>query len=112
MGRALRKYLAVTGVTIQSGLAYPLGTFARAGLMAIVIFVFAQLWGTTFRLSGRTVVAGFDLPRMVWYLVLTETIVMSCPRLFSKIDQEVKGGELAYVLNRPYSYALFQYATY
>jgi ABC-2 type transport system permease protein len=108
----LRKYVEVLVVTAQSSLAYPVDTLARAGFMAVVIFVFIQLWTVTFQLSGRSSAAGFDLPRMIWYLVLTETIIMSCPRTFSKIDQEVKSGDLAYTLNRPYNYALFHYATY
>ncbi|HEX5417885.1 MAG TPA: ABC-2 family transporter protein [Chloroflexota bacterium] len=112
MSRHLKKYLAVLSITAQSGLAYPLDTFARCGFMAMVLFVFAQLWTATFQLSGRPLVGGFDLPRMIWYLVLTETIIMSCPRVFTKIDQEVKNGDLAYTLNRPYNYALFQYAAY
>lgn len=112
MRRMLNKYLAVIGVTVQSGLAYPLESFARVGFMVMVIFVFIQLWSTTFRVTGRAVVAGFDLPRMIWYLVLTETVVMSSPTIFSKIDGEVKNGDVAYVLNRPYSYVLFQFATY
>lgn len=112
MPPALRKYVEVLAVTARSALAYPVDTLARAGFMAVVIFVFIQLWTVTFQLSGHSSVAGFDLPRMVWYLVLTETIIMSCPRTFIRIDQEVKSGDLAYTLNRPYNYALFQYATY
>lgn len=112
MFQSASKYLAILSITAQSGLAYPLDTFARCGFMAMVIFVFAELWTTTFQLSGRALVGGFDLPRMIWYLVLTETIIMSCPRVFTKIDQEVKNGDLAYTLNRPYNYALFQYAAY
>lgn len=112
MGRSARKYLEVVVVTARSSLAYPVDVLARAGFMAVVIFVFVQLWTVTFALSGQSTVAGFDLPRMVWYLVLTETIIMSCPRTFSRIDQEVKSGDLAYTLNRPYNYAFFQFATY
>jgi ABC-2 type transport system permease protein len=110
--RAAGKYVEVLLITAQSSLAYPVDAFARSGFMALVILVFAQLWTVTFQISGRTSVGGFDLTRMIWYLVLTETIIMSCPRTFSKIDLEVKSGDLAYVLNRPYDCALFQYATY
>lgn len=108
----LRKYSEVLVVTAQSTLAYPLDVLARSDLMAVVIFVFIQLWAVTFQVSGRTSVGGFDLPRMIWYLALTETIIMSCPRTFTLIDQDVKSGDLAYTLNRPYNYALFQFATY
>ncbi len=112
MRAALAKYVAVGLVTAQSALTYPLESFARAGFMAVVIFVFSQLWTVTFQLSDRRAVGGFDLPRMIWYLVVTEAIALSCPRLFTRIDEDVKTGNLAYVLNRPYSYALFQYASY
>ncbi|MBI2940708.1 MAG: ABC-2 family transporter protein [Chloroflexi bacterium] len=112
LGSRVRKYGEVVLVTAQNGLAYPVDTFARSGFMVVVIFVFVQLWTVTFELSGQQSIAGFDLPRMIWYLVLTETIVMSCPRLFSRIDQEVKEGDLAYALGRPYNYALFHYASY
>jgi ABC-2 type transport system permease protein len=108
----LRKYRGVLLATVQTSLAYPVEAFARCGFMLILIFVFVQLWSVTFRTSGVSSVGGYDLPRMIWYLVLTETIVLSCPRLFDKIDTEVKGGELAYTLSRPYDYPLFHFAQY
>jgi ABC-2 type transport system permease protein len=110
--RALAKYRAVIGVTAQSALAYPLETFSRCGFMAVLIFVFIQLWRATFALSGRHDAGGNDLGRIVWYLVFTETVVLSAPRTFDKIDQEVKSGDLAYQLTRPYIYTLFHAAQY
>jgi ABC-2 type transport system permease protein len=109
---AFRKYGEVLLVTAQSGLAYPLDALSRAGFMAVVIFVFIQLWKVTFNVSSQSSFAGYDLRRMVWYLVLTETIVMSSPRTFDKVDLEVKSGDLAYTLSKPYSYALFHFAQY
>jgi|SRR5579859_795477 len=49
---------------------------------------------------------------MVWYLVITETIVLSVARVSDLIDQQVKSGELAYTLAKPYSYPLFHFAQY
>src|SRR5579875_3095294 len=110
--RPLAKYVAVIDVTAQNALAYPLETFSHCGFMAVLIFVFIQLWRTTFLLSGRHSAGGYDLPRIVWYLVFTETVMVSAPRTFDKIDQEVKGGDLAYQLTRPYAYSLFHAAQY
>jgi ABC-2 type transport system permease protein len=42
---------------------------------------------------------------MLWYLVATESILMSMPRLWYDIDQEVRTGGLAVQLIRPLSYA-------
>ncbi len=110
--RTVRTYAAVALTTAQSGLAYPLETFARTGFMFVVIFIFIQLWSVTFRLSGQASIAGYDFRRMVWYLVLTESITLSVARVFDVIDQQVKSGELAYTLAKPYSYPLFHFAQF
>src|SRR5579884_2056052 len=107
-----QKYAGVMLLTVQTSLAYPLDAFARAGFMAVIMLVFIQLWTATFKLSGYSAYAGFDLRRIVWYLVITETVVLSCPRTFDKVDLEVKGGDIAYTLTRPYTYALFHAAGY
>ncbi|MHB8575523.1 MAG: ABC transporter permease [Dehalococcoidia bacterium] len=110
--RGLRKYGGVSLLTMQTSLAYPAEAFARSAFMAMIIFVFIQLWSATFKLSGHAAYGGFDLRRIVWYLVVTETVVMSSPRTFDKIDLEVKQGDLAYNLTRPYVYGLFHAAAY
>ncbi len=110
--RKLRTYTAVMLTTAQSWLAYPLEAFARTSFMLVVIFVFTQLWSVTFRVSGQSSIAGYDFRRMVWYLVFTETISMSVTRVFDVIDQQVKSGELAYTLAKPYSYPLFHFAQF
>ncbi len=46
------------------------------------------------------------------YLVTTETIALSLPQLTRLIDQEVRSGQLAYLLGRPCSYVFYHYAQY
>lgn len=80
--------------------------------MGLILFVFVQLWTVTYEQGGLTSIAGFSLADIVWYLVITETVALSAPRVSLKIDEEVKSGELAYVLLRPYSYALYHLSAY
>jgi ABC-2 type transport system permease protein len=42
---------------------------------------------------------------MLWYLVATESILMSMPRLYYEVEQDVRTGRLAVQLVRPLSYA-------
>jgi ABC-2 type transport system permease protein len=49
------------------------------------------------------------LPDTIWYLVLTETIMLSKIRFAGKISEEVKDGSLAYTIGRPYSYLLYHF---
>jgi len=78
--------------------------------MVLFMGVFMALWSTAFGVSGRTELAGYRLAEMVWYLAMTETIVLSTSRVFVEISEAVKAGDLAYTLARPLSYPFYQLA--
>lgn len=107
----MAKYVEVLKVTLQNRLAYVYDQIFRSLGMVIHIFIFVQLWRVTYSNVGGSI-GGFTLPQMVWYLVVTETIVTSAPRFNGRIDAEVRAGDVAYSLNKPYSYLWFQYASY
>lgn len=106
------KYLAVGRVTLRSQLAYLPELLWRTVFMMIIIFVFTQLWRTTYTAANASNLAGLTLPRMIWYLVVTESLILARPRQASLIDKEVKSGDLAYRLNKPYRYLLYHYSTF
>jgi ABC-2 type transport system permease protein len=106
---AISKYAAITRINLQSNLAY-IGEFAyRSIFMVLILYVFIQLWTTTYSVSGSTNIAGFALRDTIWYLVMTETIMLSRMRIANKIAEEVRDGSLAYTVGRPYSYLLYQF---
>ena len=51
--------------------------------------------------SGKDRIAGLTLPQMLWYLVITEAIYMSAPRVWAEVDQDVRTGRLAVHLITP-----------
>lgn len=110
--RRVAKYFEVLRVTLQNRLAYFQDQLFRATFMALVVFVFIQLWRTTYRVTGRPEFSGFDLNGMIWYLVMTETIITSTPRFQGRIDSDVRSGDLAYALSKPYNYLAFNYFGY
>lgn len=112
MLRRAGKYSGVFRITLMNNLAYIQDVALNSIFMLVVIFVFVALWKTTYSVTGEQSLGGFTLQQTIWYLVLTETIVMSSPRITVRIDAEVKGGDLAYSLNRPYHYVGFQYALF
>ena len=109
---AWRKYTAVLRVSIANNLAYIMEVFFRALLLIVLVFIIGQLWKTTFSVRGASTLSGFTISDMVWYLVAAETIAMSMPPLTRRIDMEVRSGQLAYLLGRPCSYILYNYAQY
>lgn len=105
------KYLAILRVSAANNLAYLFEVFFRALFLIALIYIIGQLWKTTFAQHG-SLLPGFTVNSMVWYLAAAETLATSLPALTRRIDQEVRGGELAYLLGRPCSYILYNYAHY
>ena len=112
LSHAWRKYSAVMRVSIASNLAYMMEVFFRALLLIVLVFIIGQLWKTTFSVRGASVLNGFTISDMIWYLVAAETIATSMPPLTRRVDMEVRSGQLAYLLGRPCSYILYNYAQY
>jgi len=109
---SLRKYNAVLRVSVANNLAYIMEVIFRTLFLIVLIYVFEQLWKTTFAVRGITSLSGFAINDMIWYLAATETIALSLPQLTRLIDQEVRTGQLAYLLGRPCSYVLYHFAQY
>lgn len=106
------KYLSVFRITLQNHFAYIADFLTRTVFLLVILFIFTQLWETTFSVSGKEIIAGYTLQKLLWYLVFTEAIVMAMPRLIDKVETEVKQGDIAYFLNRPLSYIGYHYCGY
>ena len=106
------KYLAVGRITLASQAAYLSEMLLRTLFLALILYIFVQLWTVTYEALGRQTVAGFSVAQMIWYLMLTESILLSRPRITLEIDAEVRAGDVAYQLIRPYDYVLFRLARY
>ena len=78
--------------------------------IGIILFIFIQLWTVVYGTEAE-VIEGFTLGMMIWYLVLTESIVTSPGRLIEDIGAEVQSGTIAQHLLKPYHYLLFKYVT-
>jgi ABC-2 type transport system permease protein len=76
----------------------------RCSFLTIILYIFLRLWKVVYASTGSERVGGLSLPQMVWYLVITEAIYLSAPRVASEVDEDVRTGRLAVHLIRPLSY--------
>ena len=104
------RYGFVLRVAARQQRVYQAEVIARAIQMALFMGVFMALWSTAFGASGKAELAGYSLAGIVWYLAMTETVILSTSRIFMEISEAVKAGDLAYTLARPLSYPFFQVA--
>jgi ABC-2 type transport system permease protein len=99
--RFVRKHLAIARIALQQSLRARGALLGRVGFYAVILLVFSRLW----EVIGRSGALGQTDPvGLLWYLALTEWILLSVPALHLEIEADVRSGEIAYQLPRPVSY--------
>jgi ABC-2 type transport system permease protein len=102
------KYFWIAEINFRNSFAYIFDVISSSIFIALIIFIFINLWSIVY--GGRELVFGLTLPMMIWYLVFTEAMVTSSGKLITEIGAEVKSGEVANYLNKPYNYVVYKYA--
>jgi ABC-2 type transport system permease protein len=105
---AVGKYWAVFQTQVTNRLAYAGDLVAHSLTIVMFMWIFMQLWRTTYAVSGSETLSGMTLYHTLWYLMVAEVIMLSKPRLSRGISQSVKDGSIAYLLNKPYDFLLYQ----
>ncbi|MGE5251619.1 MAG: ABC transporter permease [Bacteroidota bacterium] len=107
----MRKYRAIFQTQVINSLVYPGDMIGRSLIIIPFMWIFFQLWKVTFAASGTDSLNGMTLPNTLWYLMMAETIELARPRLARTIAENVKDGSIAYMLNKPYDFMLYQFST-
>lgn len=105
----IAKYWYVAGISLTGRLVYLWDLVGRSVFFVLVLLIFNQLWSAS--LEGSVL----DLSRnqLIWYLVLTEVIMLSTPGgVGLGIDEDIKSGNIAYLIGRPCNYPLFMLGRY
>ncbi len=101
--RHLAKYGAFIRVGFAEARAEPGELYARAAFLVVILGVFSALWRAVGAVgTGGTGTA--DRGTMVWYLAMTEWMLMSAPQLHFDIEADVRRGDVAHQIARPASY--------
>ena len=107
---AMRKYWAIFNTTLANSLAYPGELVGRSLMILPFMWIFYQLWKVTFAAAGSNMINGLTLHDTLWYLMMAETIELSRPRVARTIAENVKDGSIAYLLNKPYDFLIYQFS--
>lgn len=105
-GAKIRKYGIVMQTSLQSNLAYASNFLSEIFFYAFIIFIFMQLWVAIYG-KGSTL-SGYSLNQMIWYFIFTEMVILSGGGIFNDLNTDIKGGGIAYLLNKPYHYIFYQ----
>ena len=101
----MRKYIHIYKSELMSSLQYILNILFRLINFILLIFIFMNLWNYIYD-NPNELINGYSKNQMIWYVIITEILwgATDGRRYCRKISDDVKGGNIAYMINKPYSY--------
>lgn len=108
LSAALRKYSTAGLVSMRSRLAYPAAFAGSLLTYGLFVFVFSRIWATIY--AGRAEIAGYDRAMMVWYFIVAEISVFGFGRFYYSLSEDMKSGQVAYLLARPYGFTAYHFS--
>jgi len=107
--KKVNKYYHIFKISLANHLVYVLNFLSKNIFFVFIIFIFLMLWKSIYGQKGE-LIGGFTLNQMIWYLIITETITLSRSNVFNEVSEDVKKGNIAYLLNKPYNYIFYNFS--
>jgi ABC-2 type transport system permease protein len=101
----MKKYLYIYKSEVMSNLQYTFDLLIGFIGYIIHIFIFLNLWKYMYS-DPNELINGYSMNQMIWYVIITELLwsVVGGRSLMKKISNDVKSGNVAYNINKPYNY--------
>lgn len=102
------KYLYIYKATLIENLAYIANVFLGFINFFVMMFVFLNLWQYIYSYNTQ-IINGYTMQQMIWYVLITEVLWFGSRNkiLIREISQDIKTGNIAYNINKPYNYVLY-----
>lgn len=109
MRKEIIKYTKIFYIALKNYLIHTSELILRSGFFIIIIYIFINLWEYTYRTGNQTEAVSLTLNQMLWYLVATESIMVSKTKINKTIEEDIRSGNICYALSKPYSYVLLSF---
>ena len=104
----MRKYLYIYKATLIESLSYITNILLGFINFIVMMFIFLNLWQYMYSDSTQ-IINGYTMEQMIWYVLITETLWFGTRNksLIRQISQDIKTGNVAYNINKPYNYVFY-----
>ena len=101
----MKKYWYIYKSELMSTLQYILNILFKLIGFVFLIYIFMNLWNYVYS-DQSELINGYSKNQMIWYVIITEIIwgATEGRTYCKKISNDVKSGNIAYMMNKPYSY--------
>ncbi|MCR5146809.1 MAG: ABC-2 family transporter protein, partial [Clostridia bacterium] len=107
----MKKYLHIYKATLNESIQYISSILISFISFFIMMFVFINLWQYIY-LDENQLINGYSMNQMIWYVLITEVLWFGTRNrtLIKQISFDIKTGNIAYNINKPYNYVLYMIA--
>lgn len=104
----MKKYLYIYKATLIENLSYIPNIALGFINFFVMMFVFLNLWQYIYSDSSQ-IINGYTNSQMIWYVLITEVLWFGTRNkiLTTDISQDIKSGNIAYNINKPYNYVFY-----
>lgn len=109
----MKKYLYIFKSEFMTSLQYVFNLVSKFLSYALMIFIFVNLWKYIYS-DPNEIINGYSISQMIWYIIITEILWMSLGGrgLTQRISTDVKSGNIAYNITKPYNYVNYIIASH
>lgn len=109
----MRKYMVIYHSVLLENLQYAANVAMGFFTYFVFIFIFVKLWGYMYQ-TPEELIAGYTKEQMIWYVMMTEMLCFgsNAASVAREVAGDIRGGNIAYLMNRPYHYTLYILAKY
>jgi ABC-2 type transport system permease protein len=107
----MKKYLHIYKATLNESIQYISSSIIGLISFFIMMFVFVNLWQYVYQDASK-LINGYSMNQMIWYVLITEVLWFGTRNktLTKQISFDIKTGNIAYNINKPYNYVLYMIA--
>ena len=104
----MRKYVYIFKATLIENLQYITNILLGFINFFVMIFVFMNLWKYIYS-DPSEIINGYTINQMIWFVLITECLWFGTrdKALTNQISEDIKTGNIAYNINKPYNYIFY-----
>ena len=106
----MNKYFSIFGTSLRQESKTLVNSITSVVSFIVIIYIFQQLWQFIYGSGSGTLIHGYTINMMIWYMIMAEVLMYSvnARAVTRAFGDDIKTGKIAYQLNKPYNYYLYQ----
>ena len=110
----MNKYLSIYKTSLKQESKTIGNSLTSVISFVVIIYIFQQLWQFIYGGNGGgSLINGYPVEMMIWYMIMAEVLMYSVNArgVTRAFGNDIKSGKIAYQLNKPYNYYIYQIAS-